>query len=259
MNQQIGMAGWMALLLAVLPCPASATDTQGVQQYVYEPDRIYPVHAGLGLTTRIELGEDEEILDYSAGFSSGWELARRGNVFYLKPNNVDVDTNLLVRTASHSYMFELKVVASDWRQLEQARRAGVHYRIIFSYPAEAAFEPLREAAREEVQPLLGTRLAPDRHYNFGYSYATRQVTAVPWLVPINAYDDGRFTYLQLPDSPTHLSGGFPAVFARDSESGGDFVVNTTVQGNVLVVHGTYPYLVIRHGNNVVGLRREAGQ
>jgi len=33
------------------------------------------------------------------------------------------------------------------------------------------------------------------------------------------------------------------------------LVNTTVEGNTIVVHGTYAYLVIRHGNNVVGLRR----
>jgi len=33
------------------------------------------------------------------------------------------------------------------------------------------------------------------------------------------------------------------------------VVNTTVEGNTLIVHGTYPYLVIRHGTSVVGLRR----
>jgi type IV secretion system protein VirB9 len=28
-----------------------------------------------------------------------------------------------------------------------------------------------------------------------------------------------------------------------------------VEGNTIVVHGTYNYLVIRHGNDVVGLRR----
>ncbi|MCF5920022.1 TrbG/VirB9 family P-type conjugative transfer protein, partial [Xanthomonas perforans] len=29
----------------------------------------------------------------------------------------------------------------------------------------------------------------------------------------------------------------------------------TVEGNTLIVHGTYPFLVVRHGDNVVGLRR----
>ena len=51
------------------------------------------------------------------------------------------------------------------------------------------------------------------------------------------------------------SGNFPVVFARDSEGGDEFVVNSTVQDDTIVVHGTYHYLVIRHGDNVVGLRR----
>jgi type IV secretion system protein VirB9 len=42
---------------------------------------------------------------------------------------------------------------------------------------------------------------------------------------------------------------------REREHGEDSVVNTTVEGNTIVVHGTYPYLVIRHDDNVVGLRR----
>lgn len=29
----------------------------------------------------------------------------------------------------------------------------------------------------------------------------------------------------------------------------------TLENNTMVVHGTYPYLVIRHGDNIVGLRR----
>src|SRR3546814_10617014 len=95
---------------------------------MYEPDKISTVRTGLGITTQIELSPNEKIIDYSTGFSSGWELNRRENVFYLKTRNVDVDTNMMVRTATHSYIFVLKVVATDWRVLQQARREGVQYK-----------------------------------------------------------------------------------------------------------------------------------
>lgn len=112
-------------LLSMLSLLFSATAmAQAVDHYEYEKDRIYPVRTGLGLTTQIELSPNEKILDYSTGFSSGWELTRRENVFYLKPKNVDVDTNMMVRTETHSYIFELKVVATDWRQLEQLTGAS---------------------------------------------------------------------------------------------------------------------------------------
>lgn len=223
---------------------------QHIDVYDYQPDQVYPVRAALGIATQIELAPDEEILDYSTGFSSGWDLTRRGNVFYLRPRGVDVDTNMLVRTGAHAYIFELKVVASDWTSLEQARRAGVQYKVAFRYPADAGFKaPVDEA------PSQGLSVALDkgREYNFDYDYAARRGQA--WLVPANVYDDGSFTYVQMGDQAMLPSGGFPVVFGREREDGEDFVVNTTVEGGTVVVHGTYPYLVVRHGRNVVGLRR----
>jgi type IV secretion system protein VirB9 len=245
-----------ALASMTLALPAFA---QVIVEYEYEPDRIYEVRTGLGITTQIELSPSEEILDYSTGFNSGWELNRRDNVFYLKPKNVDVDTNMTVRTATHAYLFELKVVATDWTALEQAKRAGVHYKITFSYPNNTAFsaeqlaqEKNKDAPKPRVSEIE-TSLDKTRAYYFDYSYSTR--TKNKWLVPVNVYDDGQFTYIKLANINRFPSGDFPAVFGREREGGEDFLVNTTVEDNTLVVHGTYPFLVLRHGKNVVGLRR----
>ncbi|MBN7138518.1 type IV secretion system protein VirB9 [Lysobacter enzymogenes] len=240
------------LLLAVsgLVLPASA---QVVQEYEYEANRIYQVRTGLGITTQIELSPSENILDYSTGFSSGWDLSRRDNIFYLKPKNVDVDTNMMIRTTTHSYILELKVVATDWRVLEQAKQAGVQYKIKFVYPNGTEFSAARESS-EQASAELNTTLDKNRLYNFDYQFSSRKKQS--WLVPTNVYDDGQFTYIKinaLKDLPT---GNFPAVFGREREGSEDFVVNTTVEGNTIIVHGTYPYLIIRHGNNVVGLRRK---
>jgi type IV secretion system protein VirB9 len=231
----------------------ASVHAQVVQQYEYQPDHIYPVHTGLGITTQIELSPNEKILDYSTGFSNGWDLTRRENVFYLKPKNVDVDTNMMIRTATHAYIFELKVVATDWKTLDQAKRAGVQYKILFTYPADASFTAQKAKAAAQ-EPSLDTSLVPGRSYNFDYDYATRSKKA-PWLVPVNVYDDGHFTYIKMSDMKQFPTGNFPTVYMRERPHGEDSVVNTTVEGNTIIVHGTYPYLVIRHDNNVVGLRR----
>src|SRR5688572_18163899 len=157
--------------------PAAA---QVIQEYEYEANRIYQVRTGLGIATQIELSPNEQILDYSTGFSNGWDLSRRDNVFYLKPKNVDVDTNMMVRTAAHSYIFELKVVATDWRALEQAKNAGVQYKIKFVYPSGTEFLAGQGEA-EAPQPELSTQLDKNRQYNFDYQYATK--TRQSWLIP----------------------------------------------------------------------------
>lgn len=248
-----------AVLLSILASMTLAVPAfaQVIVEYEYESDRIYEVRTGLGITTQIELSPSEDILDYSTGFNAGWELNRRDNVFYIKPKNVDVDTNMMVRTATHSYLFELKVVATDWTALEQAKRAGVHYKITFSYPNNTAFSAEQLATSKGVPKPRGseieTSLDKDRVYYFDYSYSTR--TKNKWVVPINVYDDGQFTYINLANMNRFPSGDFPAVYGREREGGEDFLVNTTVEEGTLVVHGTYPFLVIRHGKNVVGLRR----
>ncbi|MFT4196642.1 MAG: TrbG/VirB9 family P-type conjugative transfer protein [Pseudoxanthomonas sp.] len=240
------------LLLAVATCAGAET----IDRYQYQPDAIYQVRTGLGITTQIELDPNEQILDYSTGFSSGWELSRRGNVFYLKPRNVDVDTNMMVRTQTHSYIFELKVVATNWKALAQARAEGVQYRITFAYPPDAQFTAAaspQQKASGETPPQLDTRIDKNRRYYYDYSYATRSRAA--WLIPTAVYDDGRFTYIKMSEGISFPSGNFPTVYGRQQAHGEDFVVNTTVKDNTIVVHGTYPYLVVRHGANVVGLRR----
>lgn len=240
------------ILLASATFSVPAVKADVVHEYVYDPARIYQVRTGLGITTQIELSPSEKILDYSTGFSNGWDLTRRENVFYLKPKNVDVDTNMMIRTATHSYILELKVVATDWRTLEQAKQAGVHYKVTFKYPNDTVF-----TAKTEEVPQISTAIEKGRNYNFNYDYSSNRSlrTKQPWLLPTSVYDDGQFTYVKMSDLKDIPTGNFPAVFARDRESGEDFVVNTTVENNTIVVHGIYPYLVIRHGKNVVGLRR----
>lgn len=240
-----------ALLALAMACTALPAAAQAVQEYEYAENAIFPVRTGLGITTQIELSPNEQILDYSTGFSNGWDLTRRDNVFYLKPKNVDVDTNLLIRTATHSYIFELKVVATDWRALDQAKNEGVQYKITFKYPNETKF-----VAEADDSPELSTDLRADREYNFGYDYSIKSKgKKSPWLIPVSVYDDGRFTYIRMSDLTIFPTGNFPAVFGRERENSTDFVVNTTVENNIIVVHGIYPFLVIRHGKNVLGVRR----
>jgi type IV secretion system protein VirB9 len=236
------------VLFLAIGCLALPVTAQVVQEYEYEPNRIYQVRTGLGITTQVELSPNDKVIDYSTGFSSGWDLTRRDNVFYLKPKNVDVDTNMMIRTATHSYIFELQVVATDWRVLDQAKQAGVQYKITFKYPHDTDF-----VAEADTTSQLSTALDKNRRYNFDYDYSARKRQA--WLIPTTVYDDGQFTYVTMSDLKNIPTGNFPAIFAREREGGDDFVVNTTVENNTIIVHGTYRYLVIRHGKNVVGLRR----
>ncbi len=229
----------LVLLLALAGTSGSAA-ASAVQEYRYAPDAIYPVRAALGIATQIELAPDEQIKDFGTGFSAAWDLVRRDNVFYLKPKQAQADTNMHIRTAQRSYLFDLTVQRQHWRNLRLARQAGVHYKIRFQYPGAVA----------ATDTFITTPQKAPEHQDYDFAADTASL----WLRPARVHDDRRFTYLQLGPKAVQR-GGTPAVFARKTIDGEEFLVNSHYQDDRLTVHGVYPFLVLRHGEHVLGLRR----
>lgn len=244
---------WILIGAGLFPMIAQAVPTK---EYYYRPDEIYPVATGVGIATQIEIDPKEEVKDFGTGFSNGWDIVRRENVFYLKPKDLHSDTNMYVRTNRRTYLFDLKIVSKNWKNLEAAKAAGVNYRITFTYPVEAVAGPSTGTPESRVPavtpPSVGevdTRITGYGKYNINYDYSTDDASR--WLVPSKVYDDGNFTYIYMPELTSS-----PSVYARTENSQKtEMLVNTTIENNVIVVHGTYPYLVLRYGDNVVGLRR----
>lgn len=238
------------LLLALLLAATTASANGAISRYEYEDGDIYQIRTGLGIATTIELDPNDPVLDYSTGFSGGWEIVRREHLFYIKPKNVDVDTNLLIRTQRRAYIFELQVVATDWRKLDEVRRKGVQYRVVFEYDDNAE-DADAVAGEEAAPPEPPIEAVKPTHYDYEVSTKTRR----DWLVPTSVYDDGAFTYIRLPNPGNIPSGNWPTVYARNDRHEEDFVVNSNVESDTIVIHGIYPFLVLRHGDETVGLRR----
>lgn len=241
------MAG-LALMIGLWPPGSAHASTQPLTRYEYARDQIFVVRTALGLSTQIELSETEKVLDYSVGLATGWDVVRRENVFYVRPKALDVDSNMVVRTSKRSYIFELKVVATDWATLEQAKSVGTHYRVAFTYPGQSEAPPVDDEGH------LSDRLARERSYHFAYDVKAFRRSR-NWLAPRAVYDDGRFTYIRIGGGRSHSSATFPVVFARESEAGKDMLVNSTVDGDTIVVHGIHPFLVLRQDHSVLGIRR----
>lgn len=226
--------------------PRSLAGNDTIKEYFFEPDITYPVYTALGVVTQIELSPREKIKDFSTGLSDGWQLVRRENVFYLKPKGMAVDTNFIVRTEAHQYIFELKVINENWQTLPEIKSKGVNYQIKFRYPSSTDFN-----VRHQESSGYSTHYDTSRTYHTQYDVAANPESE--WLIPIKIYDDGKFTYIYL--NKNEFSGNFPTVYGRKSERDTEFVLNSNVENDLIVVHGIYPILVLRHGNHVVGLRR----
>lgn len=240
---------WGPMVLALAIAQASSpSHAQEVREIAYRADQVVRVNTGLGIATQIEISAQEQVKDFGTGFSDGWELVRRDNVFYIRPKNVDVDTNMYIRTNMRSYLIDLRVSATRWKTLEEAKKAGVYYKIRFVYPTEGPDKGTSMASANVVLSPTAASLNSQSDYHLNYDYATTMPT--PTIVPVRVYDNHQFTYIHMPPLAS-----FPAVFGRNDRAGDEFLVNTKSENNVIVVHGVYPYLVLRLGAETVGLRR----
>jgi type IV secretion system protein VirB9 len=237
-----------APLMALGLTSAGMAQAQEVREVPYQVDQVVRVNTGLGIATQIEISPQEQIKDFGTGFSDGWELVRRDNIFYIRPKNVDVDTNMYIRTNMRSYLLDLRVSATKWKTLEEAKNAGVFYKVRFVYPSEAPDKSSAMAGANAVLSPSAAALDSQGNYHLNYDYSTLRSDST--IVPTRVYDNQQFTYIHLPPL-----ANFPAVFGRHERSGEEFLVNTKSEKNVMVVLGVYPYLVMRLGNDVVGLRR----
>jgi type IV secretion system protein VirB9 len=257
----------VATFLCVL---LTVTQVAGTSRgYVYQPGKVYTVNSALGVATQIVIDPEERVLDFGTGFSAGWDLVRRENIFYIKPKDPDAETNMYVRTDRRSYLFDLRVVSKDWRNIDDAKSAGVHYVVQFVYSddksnkssaqrANAALAKLEPPKLDVVETPdtrtvapTGMSFEPDGRKDYHTRYEIAANDESKWLVPTRVYDDGKFTYL-------HFAQGTPtaAIFGRSALRAQEYVVNKTVASDeALVVHGIHPVVIVRYGNNTVAIRR----
>ena len=142
------------------------------------------------VVTQIEISPREQVKDFSSGLSNGWELVRRDNVFYVKPKDTGVDTNFIVRTAAHNYIFELKVIGGNWKTLNQVKSIGANYKVSFTYPEGTEF-----AVQDNSESGFSINYDSNRKYRTSYDVAASR--AEDWLIPLRVYDDGKCTYVHM--------------------------------------------------------------
>jgi type IV secretion system protein VirB9 len=230
------------------PIP-SLYDTR-IQYVDYNDGDVVTVSARSGRGVRIVFSPTEKILDVASGFTEGWELVERGNILYLKAKSLQGEggaalspqperwnTNLMVTTSARLYDFDLRLVGAS---------EGVAYRIEFKYPAEEKASAKAKASEKKSLTKLSQKMPPKN-----WKYSMQASKGAEGIVPSLAYDDGNFTYLRFPNNRD-----FPAAFLVGAD-GSESLVNSHVEGDILVIHRVAPRLVLRFGKAVVSIYNES--
>jgi type IV secretion system protein VirB9 len=236
----IALAG---LLFAAL---AQAVDLPGwnhdsrVRQAIYRAEDVVRIEAQRGFATHIALDPHEHILVVAPGDRDGWQVvaSKGGHDVYLKPQLAAHDSNLEIGTDRRSYSFDLVVLPLKARFGNDREM----YRVTFVYPDELA----KQAPGDLDAAVVAKRLAqPSTVRNSQYSMQVMPDSDD--IAPTAAWDDGRFTYLRIPNNRR-----MPAIF-RVADDGTESVVDKHVEGDTIVVHEVAKRFALRLGSEVVGI------
>ena len=253
----------MRILLAAIAVAFSALSSaaslpqpmvfdQRVREVAYNAEDIVTIHAAYGISTHIKFAPDETITHTILGDSVAWETTPVGNNLFIKPVELNADTNLSVVTNKHVYAFDLKAAPKTTEK--------VFFQVVFIYPdqdlarREAAAQLAQQTARlnelraqlERVQAEQVAKLDNAMHdaeipLRRSINY---WVKGSDEAQPDEAYDDGTFTYFRFRGNRE-----FPTVYLRDSK-GQDSLVNTTIKGDTILVQRIAKDYVLRKGNDV---------
>lgn len=199
--------------------PRQVTADTRVKMVMYDPNNVVVLQGRYGYQTQITFAANETVQSVSIGDSMAWQAVPVNNNLFIKPV-VSSKTNMTVLTNVNSYSFQLDSLNPE---------VAPTYKLQFIYPeggfdsaggsnAAAAFDP--------------TKL------NWKYSF-----TGDKMLAPIEAFDDGQFTFLKFKsDGMSHL----PAVFIVDKERN-ETLVSFHMQGEYMVINSIAKQFTLRNG------------
>jgi type IV secretion system protein VirB9 len=207
--------------------PASSDTFNAIVQYSYETGSLYQVFAAPMRITDIALEPGEKILGQPAsGDVIRWLLALGKSMehgveqwhVYLKPTRPELETNLAINTDRRSYMLELHSYADTYMAA-----------VVWRYPEDELAQLQGQASELVTQQKTTSSVVGIDALHFNYTIQV--VEGHPAWTPLQAFDDGRRTFVRFP--PAMLVREAPALFVlRDQQTQ---LVNYRVKGDTYVI------------------------
>jgi type IV secretion system protein VirB9 len=225
----------VALMLATTAHSAQVPDpSQGdprIRYVNYDPNDVVVLYSRVGLSLLIQFEADEQLVDMVGGDVDAWGAAstKARNGIFLKPAAVAPDTNIHVITTRRTYNFEVKLAP---------RGKSAYLTVRFRYPAALRAADAATKESDLIRTLLDAA-APtaNRHY---------MVQGSSELAPIEAWDDGRTTFLRF-----RARSSIPAIYgARGDDDSLEQLESQPMKDDVVQVQGVRRKLVLRIGRQV---------
>lgn len=207
--------------------------------FQYDENNSYRVFTKPLASTHIQLDNDERVKILALGDTAGWITAQRDNNVFVKPRypNISTSGTLITSKRTYQFMFRSTTESGRWYQ-----------RVSFQSPSDMMMEVVQDDRKQltavtservgessGVESKIAQPVSPEA-LNFNY-----EVSGDPSVKPINIYDDGFATYIQI-----RQAEDVPAVFRlidKDIE-----LVDYVLRGNTIVIARVLDAGMLKLGN-----------
>ena len=173
-----------------------------IKTVVYNANEVIELTFHYGFQSFIELEDDEEIEIISLGESFPWKITPVGKRIFIRPLQINTNTNMTLITNKRTYMFQLKSDTYEGKGDEE-----LIYSVRFYYPVENEKTPTMANAKYTDFTIVNSTEKEDQEnilrnfkrgtvLNFNYSMtgSNRNIKLK------KAFDDGISTYFEFGDS-----------------------------------------------------------
>jgi type IV secretion system protein VirB9 len=227
--------------------PSPGPQDARVKVVQYDPLDVVRIVGHYGYSTQVQFAPDEFVPEdgIAMGDSLAWVVAPKGNHLFLKPTEPKAQTNLQVVTNKRVYQFDLAAKVPTPKE----KPADMYYFVVFVYAEEEARRTADSeiADTPDVEALLAaaSSLIPPPSNRDYWARGSASIR------PVQAFDDGRFTYFEF-----RPGSKMPAVFSI-APDGTESVANRHMSDGFIVVHELAERFVLRLGRAVVCIENRA--
>lgn len=233
-----------------------------LQKFVYDQDRSYEILTRPMSATNIQLAPDEKMVAFPMGDTSMWEIGSVGNNVFIKPKFERLVNPATLVTNKHSYQLLLKSGTSDgiWYQRIQWEDRTPLASLNMNMNTNMVQSALENSVDEKLKPVVTLKSESDRgdssdtydisssslkDLNFEYS-----VEGDASFKPSQVFNDGRFTWLQMPKENQNL----PAVFIK---LGNELALsNFVIKGRYIVVQSLFDEALLKFNDQEVVITKQ---
>ena len=223
---------------AATQVPTRQGFVNAVQVYPFSDGAIYQLYAAPGAITDIALQPGENLISVASGDTVRWVIgdtssgsgAEKRTHVLVKPFASGLATNLVITTDRRSYHLQLSATS----RTAMAALSWV-------YPADQLIALRRAAEQAEAAAPIAQGVGIDQlHFNYVVSGDH------PSWRPLRAFDDGRQTFVEFPESIA--VGEAPPLFVI-GPSGEAELVNYRVRGRYYIVDRIFEAAELRLGTS----------